>query len=368
MRITKISAFQKELSVVGGEYKMAMGKVINSALTTIVRVETDSGVIGHGEVCPLGSNYLPAYAHGVIPGLEELAPQLIGLNPLELGKLNNYMDGIFKGHNYVKSPIDVACWDILGKVSGLPVHSLLGGCYQEKLPLYYSISSAPVEKMIAAANEARAEGYKQFQIKCDGNVEEDIERIRAVCGTRQMGEVFIADANQGWSQHEAIKLVQTLKDVSVYIEQPCETMENCLAVRRNSPHAFKLDESIDSLQALLSGMKQQAMDVVCLKVSKVGGLTKAKQIRDLCAAQNLAMTVEDSWGSDIVTATLSHLASSTPEKAMLNCSDLNRYMHGHIALGAPKANGGHLEVSHAPGLGVEPDWEVLGAPVFEYSE
>ncbi|MTI09857.1 mandelate racemase/muconate lactonizing enzyme family protein [Curvivirga aplysinae] len=364
--ITKISAYQTDLDCVGGEYRMAMGKVISAAQSTIVAIETDQGITGYGEVCPLGSNYLPAYAKGVIPGLSELASQLIGQNPLDLGVLNQTMDSLMKGHNYVKSPIDVACWDILGKYSGVPVYTLLGGKYQDKLPLYFSISSAPVADMVDACEAARAEGYKQFQIKCDGNVDEDIERVRAVCATRQPGEIFIADANQGWAQHETVKLVHALKDVSVYIEQPCADLEGCVNIRQMTPHPIKLDESIDSLEALLLAIKYRAMDVVCLKVSKVGGLTKAKQIRDLCAAQGLSMTVEDSWGSDIVTTTLSHLAASTPVKAMLNCSDLNRYMHGHVAHGAPKAENGYLNTTSAPGLGIEPDWDVLGDPVFEY--
>ena len=364
--IIRISAYQAELPVEGGEYCMALGKVISSALTTVVCVETNTNIKGYGEVCPLGSNYLPAFAKGVVPGLAELAPHLMGLNPLELGRLNSIMDAVLKGHNYVKSPVDVACWDILGKATQQPLYSFLGGCYQRKLPLYFSLSSAPVGQMIEATKKARCEGYKQFQIKCNGNLEEDIERIRSICATREDGELFIADANQGWSQHEAISLVKTLKDVPVYIEQPCETLSACLAVRQVSSHPIKLDESIDSLQVLLDALAKQAMDVVCIKVSKVGGLTKAKQLRDICAAQNISMTVEDTWGSDIVTATISHLAASTPVKAMLNCSDLNRYMSRGVALNAPEVEEGSLLVSDEIGLGIEPDWDFLGDPVFEY--
>ena len=111
---------------------------------------------------------------------------------------------------------------------------------------------------------------------------------------------------------------------------------------------------------------KQAMDVVAIKVSKVGGLTKAKQLRDICAAQNISMTVEDTWGSDIVTATISHLAASTPVKAMLNCSDLNRYMSRGVALNKPEVEEGYLLVSDEIGLGIEPDWDFLGDPVLEY--
>ena len=127
----------------------------------------------------MGFNYLPAFAKGVVPGLEELAPQLLGLNPIELGKLNLTMDSILKGHSYIKSPIDVACWDVFGKVVGQPLHLLLGGCYQKKLPLYFSLSSDTKEQMGSALNGARSLGYKQFQIKCIGDLEDDLNGFQA---------------------------------------------------------------------------------------------------------------------------------------------------------------------------------------------
>ena len=132
IRISRISAHQVQLPVKGRVYRMSMGKVISEATTTVVHVETNTGVSGFGEVCPLGSNYLPAFAKGVVPGLEELAPQLLGLNPIELGKLNLTMDSVLKGHSYIKSPIDVACWDEFGKVVGQPPSSPLGRLLPEK--------------------------------------------------------------------------------------------------------------------------------------------------------------------------------------------------------------------------------------------
>ncbi|RED48565.1 mandelate racemase/muconate lactonizing enzyme family protein [Aestuariispira insulae] len=365
--ITRIAAYEARLPVVGGEYRMSHGKVIKEAVSIVVRIETDGGLAGHGEACPLGSNYLPAYAGGVVPGLAELAPNLLGRSAIEIDPLNRRMDALFKGHAYVKSPIDVACWDILGQATGQPVWRLLGGRAQTGVPLYHSLTSDTPEAMVTNAAHYREKGYRHFQIKCDGHVEMDIARIRAVCGARQPGETFIADSNQGWTQHEAMTVIQAVRNIQVYIEQPCATLAECLAVREKSPHAFKLDETIDSVHALLDGWQKNAMDVVCLKVSKVGGLSKARQIRDLCASMGLAMTVEDVWGSDIVTAALGHLAISTAPPVMLNATDLNRYNIGSIAEGAPKVAEGRMMVSDRPGLGINPRWDVLGEPVFDLS-
>jgi L-alanine-DL-glutamate epimerase-like enolase superfamily enzyme len=105
------------------------------------------------------------------------------------------------------------------------------------------------------------------------------------------------------------------------------------------------------------------MDVINLKISKVGGLTKARQIRDLCVSLGIAMTIEDTWGGDIITAAISHLAHSTPPDFLFTATDFNSYVTVSNAEGAPQRNHGRLAASRQPGLGVTPRWEVLGEPV-----
>ena len=113
---------------------------------------------------------------------------------------------------------------------------------------------------------------------------------------------------------------------------------------------------------LLRGHADRAMDVVNLKISKVGGLTKARQVRDLCVAMGIAMTIEDSWGGDIVTAAIAHLAHSTPPEFLFTATDFNSYVTLSIAPDAPRRTGGRLAAGTAPGLGVTPDLAMLGEP------
>src|SRR5207247_5140063 len=160
--------------------KWCGGKGVTVFDSTVVCVETDAGITGHGEVCPLGPFYLPAYAAGVRAGIAELGPHLLGENPLELGKLNRRMDAALKGHAYVKSGIDMACWDLLGKVTGQPVCTLLGGRYGEDFGLYRAISQEAPEVMASKVAGYRAEGYRRFQLKVGGDPHVDIERIRDV--------------------------------------------------------------------------------------------------------------------------------------------------------------------------------------------
>ena len=365
MRITRITAWQVDLPLHEGSYKWSGGKSVAVFDSTVVAVETDTGITGYGEVCPLGPAYLPAYAAGVRAGLKEIAPKLVGEDPTQLGKLNRVMDAALKGHPYVKSAVDVACWDILGKQAGLPVCVLLGGRYGDDFHLYRAISQESPDEMAAKVAGYRAEGYRRFQLKVGGDPDTDILRIRAVAAVLQPGDRLVADANTGWLQHEAVRVVRAVRDVDVYIEQPCLTYEECLAVRRNTDHPFVLDEVIDGIDMLMRGHADGAMDVVNLKISKLGGLTKTKQLRDLCVSLGIGMTLEDSWGGDIVTAAIAHLAHSTPTEFLFSSTDFNSYVTRSIADGAPHRVNGRLAAPLAPGLGIVPKLAEFGPPAVD---
>ncbi len=365
MKIKRIFAHRVELPLKEGNYKWSGGKSVTVFDSTIVGIETDTGLIGYGEVCPLGPFYLPAYAEGVRAGLRELGPHLIGYDPREIQKLNHRMDAALKGHPYVKSGIDIACWDILGQVSGLPVCVLLGGRYGESVRLYRAISQESPEQMAANVAQYRKEGYTRFQLKVGGDPDQDIERIRQVRAILVPSDRLVADANTGWTQHEAIRVVRAVRDLDVYIEQPCLTYEECLAVRRHTDNPFVLDENVDGIDMLLRAKADLAMDVVNLKISKLGGLTKTKQVRDLCVSMGIAMTLEDSWGGDITTAAIAHLAHSTPEEYRFTSTDFNSYVTVSTAEGAPQRINGFMQTSTKAGLGIVPKFEVLGPRVVE---
>ncbi len=365
MQIRRISLYQSDLPYVGGSYNWAKGKSVSIADSTVVRIDTDSDIYGVGEVCPLPA-YLPAYPSGVRAGLAELGPQLIGLDPAEVGHINTVMDACLRGHNYVKSAIDVACWDVLGKVANLPLHTLLGGRQMHAIPMYRAVSQDTPEAMVSAIKEYRTQGYRQFQLKSGGYVADEIERIRAVVDALLPGELVIADANMGWRRDEALQVAAATRGLDYYMEQPCERYEDCVAVARHASQPIKLDESIQSVRDILRAHHDDALDVTSIKISKFGGLSKARLARDVCIAIGVPMTVEDVWGSDITTAALAHLAASTPPKFLLNTTDLNKYVTLSNADNAPIGENGYLRVSDAPGLGVQPKEDVLGQPLAIY--
>jgi L-alanine-DL-glutamate epimerase-like enolase superfamily enzyme len=195
----------------------------------------------------------------------------------------------------------------------------------------------------------------------------DAERIRAARAELDPEHLLDADCNTGLSRHEAVRLVREIRDVDVYVEQPCPTYEACRAVRRNCDHPFVLDEVMDGVGPIVRGYSEDAMDAVNLKIAKVGGLTRARVIRDLCTELGLSMIVEDSWGSEIATSAIAHLAHSTPPEAVLATTDFQDYNAVTTADGAPEVVDGKMAAPPGDGLGIEPREDVLGDPVATYS-
>ena len=365
MKIKTIRAYQVDLPLREKSYNWSEGKSVSVFDSTVVEVITDSGLAGYGEVCPLGPFYLPAYAAGVRSGIKEIGPKLIGQDATLIEQLNRFMDRQLLGHPYVKSGVDMACWDLIGKSCGQPVANLLGGRYGNEFVLYRAISQQSPKDMADNIQKYRDQGYRRFQLKVGGDPDVDIDRIFATAEKLQTGEKLVADANTGWVQHEAARVVDAVSELDVYIEQPCKTYEECLSIRNRSAQPFVLDENIDCVEMLIRAHQDGACDVVNLKISKLGGITKMRQLRDLCVRFGIAMTIEDSWGGDIVTAAIAHLAHSTPTDLLFSSTDFNSYGSVSIADGAPQRDNGRLSASSMPGLGIEPKFDVLGDPVLE---
>lgn len=364
MRISRITAYQVDLPR-DQVYRLSGGQSTSTFDTTVVKIDTDEGISGLGEICPFGRVYLPAYAAGARTGLAEVAPHILGIDPREPDVVNQVMDQALKGHPYVKSALDIACWDILGQAVGLPVCTLLGGRFGQDVKLYQSIPHDTPEVMVASLARARREGFRRFQPKIGGEPDLDIARIHAMAAELKSGEVVVFDANGSWLSQEAIRVVNACRDLDIHIEQPCATYEECLTIRRRMTMPLVLDEVIDSIPALLRAISDGAMDAVNLKLSKVGGLTKARRFRDLCVAMGLAVTLEDSGGGAIIAAAVSHLSHSTPEKNRFGSASGFFKMKVALADGAPMIENGAIRAPGKPGLGLTPRPEAWGEPVMD---
>ena len=362
MKITRISIHAVDLPLKEGSYSWST-QTFSAFDSTVVVIETDAGLTGVGETCPLGPSYLPAYAEGARTGIAKIARGLLGEDPCQIGKINLRMDELLKGHPYAKSALDMACWGIFGKAVGQPVYNLLGGKLSEKIKLFKVVSRQDPDAMVKKIRAYQDQGFTQFQMKVGAVADVDIERIHRVSAELRSGNVLAADANTGWRQHEAIRVVKAVRDIDVYIEQPCTSYEECLAVRRNTNHPIILDECMEDIRMLLRGYNDGAMDVVNLKINRIGGITKARQFRDLCLAMGITMTIEDSWGGEIATAAIAHLAHSTPVGYHFQSSAFHEYHDRAIAVGGPLIGSGYMTAAPGDGLGVAPDMGVLGDPI-----
>ena len=348
-------------------YSLSGGRLVFDRLdSTFVALETDAGLTGWGEGCPWGATYLPGFAKGLRAGLDEIAPQLIGHDPRRVEVVNRAMDKALPGHLYVKGALDMACWDILGQATGLPLCELLGGREAEPVALHSSIPTGTPEEMLASIERARARGTRIHSCKIGSSVPEDIARIRALTAALQPGEDVTFDVNRAWLPDQAIQVMTATEDWHGYFEQPCETLEECIAVTRATRQPIALDECIQTFEDLLRAWRAGACQAIGLKLGRVGGLTRARRLRDLCVQTGIRMNIEETGGSALADSAAVHLAQATPashRRATWLC-------HEMLALdpidGGARNRDGVTEAPDAPGLGARPDPAALGEAAAVY--
>ncbi len=363
MKITRISVYKTELPYVGGSYGWGAGNAITTARASVVVVETDAGLTGCGEFTPCGENYMVAHSEGVEAVARLMAPVLLGEDPRQVELIDRLMDQVVRGHGYAKAPIVAACWDILGKATGQPVWMLLGGKLTDGAPMYRVIPQKSVDETRAEMEAHRKAGYRQFQVKVGADWQVDIERIRESVPLLQAGEKVMADANQGWRVDDAIRVARATRDLEYILEQPCQTYEECQRVRRLIDLPMKLDECLTDIRAAHRIVEDNGAEICCLKISNLGGLSKARKVRDYLVENRVPVVSEDTWGGEIATAVVAHFAASTPSAFLVNSTDLHRYNTRSTGVGGPATGDGKLFATDMPGLGVDPDYESLGAPL-----
>ncbi len=365
MKISRVEMYGYDLRYVHGEYTMSGGRTVSALASTAVRVIADDGIEGWGEVCPLGATYLPAHAEGARAAIREVAPALIGADPRNLAGIYHRMDAALAGHAYAKSPVDTACWDILGRATGQSLATLLGGRRQNRYPLYKAVPLDTPDAMAEFVRARRAEGIRRFQLKIGGDPYEDAERVRRVVEVTGDGDIINADANGGWRVQDAIAAARLLEPLPrVYLEQPCPTLEECVAVRNATTLPMIYDEIITDVPSLIAAVKQGGAGGINLKLSRVGGPSKARAIRDVCEALGISMTVEDTWGGDIVTAAVSHFAATVRPELLFMVSFMNDWTVEHVAGYQPRSQNGWGAPPEGAGLGIAVDVAALGPPLF----
>lgn len=365
MKITEIAIYSYDLPVHNGPYRMSHGEIF-SLDTTLVRITTDTGLVGWGETCPVGPIYEQTHATGVRAALEILARGLIGQDPTNLVLLHRKMDQLLYEHRYAKAAIDIAAHDLTGKHFGVRVADLLGGVQSESIPSYYALAVDEPSIVAERAAEKVAEGYPRVQLKVGGRpVDLDIETIRRVWERigNQRARLAI-DANRGLTVRDALRLSRECPDIPFIMEQPCNTYEEVLAVRGRVNHAVYFDEiTTDPVKAVGAVAKGES-DGLGMKVTRIGGLRPMSVVRDVCEAYSTPHTTDDSWGGDIIAAACAHLGATVRPDLNEGVWVAQPYIDGHYdPSGGVVVERGHIRLPAGPGLGIDPNERLFGAPV-----
>ena len=367
MKITRVSIYALRMPL-HRPYKVSRGRLLFTELdSTFVALETDTGLIGWGEGCPWGHSYLPAHGAGIRAAAELLAPAVLGMDPRRLDRINHEMDLTLPGHLYAKAPFDVACWDLFGQATGMPLVELLGGRHDEPTPIASNISADTPAAMLQEINEFRARGYHTHSCTVGTDVREDIERVRRLAAAEQPGEFIVFDVNRAWTPLEAIQVMNAVGGSPAVFEQPCATLDQCAAVRARTTQAISIDERLETLDDLRHIIDRQIGEIINLKINRVGGLTRARRLRDLALASGIKMLLMDTGGSVLADTAVQHLAQSIPRDMRLGSWLCQELVGPDPAPEQGSRNVGGMAVApNLPGLGVTPDLAVLGRPFAVY--
>jgi L-alanine-DL-glutamate epimerase-like enolase superfamily enzyme len=371
MKIDGIACYGIEIPAKDGGYTMSRGRVLKSFPSTVVKVTAQDGTVGYGEACTLGANYLDGFPGSVRATVGELADFLLDCDPLQPAALVDGMDALVIGHLPAKAAIDIAMWDLRGKLLGQPVAQLLGGVRQHSFAAFQAISLDEPENMVAELRRMGDVGFRRWQLKLGDDPQRDAERVRAVAAALPPGSQFLtSDPNRGYTVAGALRFVQGVSGIDTYVEQPCPTLADLQQVRQHTAQPLMIDEAARTPAELIDALG--CVNAINLKPVRVGGLTKAAIMRDIAQAAGLEILVDDPQGADLATAGLAQLAATIDPRHYLGVS---YFMGAHMPLSyrppgsdsGPEFDAGIVRWRDAPGLGVDIDERVLGDPILQIS-
>lgn len=335
--------------------------IFSTATPIIVTIETDEGITGYGECdpWPLFTGDSVESAGLVIE--KHLAPMLIGKDPTNINELHRIMDATIRNQHLAKSAIDIAAHDIFGKSLGVPVHKLLGGCRRDKMRCMWSIGGSTPEESAAEVLEAKRLGYHGCMIKI-GGPDYKLDAARTIAVREAVGKEFplIVDANQGWDVDTAIRYWKLIRNCDIlFFEQPLQSwdVQGMAKIRRAIDIPLSADEGVMTIQDARNLIQAEAVDIFSIKVTKNGGITPAKAICELAAANGIQVFFNSMIEEGItqaaslqIGATCSNIVTTighaffSPNRLKSDISTYHTFIH---------PDEGRVYVPQGPGLGVE---------------
>ncbi|CAB1084054.1 hypothetical protein JY97_16885 [Alkalispirochaeta odontotermitis] len=334
------------------------------AEAVVVKVHTDEGIVGLGEADPLNpfSDETPATV--MVVTRDMIAPHLIGQNPIHISAIESHLDMMVHGNLLARGAVNMALFDITGKAHNLPAHMLLGGLYQDRLPLLGPIGSGAPEEDAGSIQQLIEEGYKTVMIKMGAlPIADEIQRM--IAAHEKFGDriKIIVDANQGWSLAETLEFIDGISGSRpVLLEQPIarDDIEGLKRIRGYAPCPVSADEGVASIREAVTLIREQAVDAFSIKISKNGGLSKAKQIAEMTHAFGLKVLMNSMFDFGITQAAALQLGCVLPNLLDMGHAYMSVLrMSDDITDFAKNISDSVVTVPSEPGLGVMLDEEKL---------
>ena len=366
MSIAKVETFRVRVPI-KPEYQMITSLGVHDVSHyLLVRITTDEGVVGAGEAT-VSERWSGETIWGAEALIEHvLGPMLIGHDPFDVVGLDRRMDAACRHNWFAKAALEMACWDIQGKILGKPVYELLGGaCRGLTIRSRFSMGAYDPPRARRRAAELVAQGFDTIKVKVGTNPEIDVARVRAVREEIGPERNLMIDANCGWDVETAIRCIHELEACRLWlVEQPTPDGDYAALarVRRETKPPVMADDICFDLAHARELIRNDCCDLISVYPGKQGGIRKARQMADFAAAHGVACSIGSNLEFDIATAAMAHLVVSTPNMQVERFpGDLLGpiYHEVRIVKQPLKIEGPLTTLTSAPGLGVEVDWDLV---------
>jgi len=364
MKITTMKTFPVGIPL-KFNYRISLTDIVHKR-HLVVKVETDEGICGYGEV-----GVLPPEIGGTLESLTSavdhyFTPALKDVNPFDIETIHEKMNRAVYGFHFAKAAVDIACYDIMGKSLSLPVYKLIGGCYREKIPVTWCLGIESIDRNVAEAVQAVQDGYGAIKVKVGQDADYDVERIKAIREAIGDQPKIRIDANQGYKPKEAIKTLRKMERFDLQcVEQPVNKldMKGLAEVQKGTSIPVMTDEAVYSYEDLIRVIELEAASIINIKLARVGGILRAKKIAHIAEAAGLSCMLGCMLEIGVGIAAAAHVAASTPNV------DLESDLIGHLyhkediikdsGVKVLNIEKGNLYLPEGPGLGVTVKEDIL---------
>jgi o-succinylbenzoate synthase len=352
-KIKRIKTEILETSLVDADFRTVYGVEPSTKQHIMIRIENEDGISGYGEACPLPD--FSGETHDVIKIMIDkyYSPILINKNLFDLELIHKELDSRYPANNTAKAAIDIALYDLIGKMLNIPIYKLLGGLYRNHVDLGAAIGMGDPEYISKKAVKYIEQGMQAIKLKVGSDIKNDIETVKQVRDRLGSSVKIRIDANAGYSPKDALKVLKHIDRWDIdYVEQPIAAWdhEGLSLLRKAVSIPIMVDESLCTIADAVTLIRREAADLFGIKLIKHGGIFKTKKITILAESNGIDCILISPWETQIGQAAGVHLALASP--SFNGPHDLGtKELRDDPTIGLEESHG-VIKKPKGPGLGV----------------